>query len=101
MRGKRFVTAGAAPAPDNGRLLDEAIAAGKFPASRRAHYAAMLDRDPARTRALIAVMAAVPEAGLSPAAAGRPEGAGPEGYPAHWLGATLRQPRAVITHGHD
>ncbi len=96
MRGKRLVAA----APDNSRLLDEAIAAGKFPASRRPHYAAMLDRDPARTRALIAVMAAVPEAGL-PRAAGKPEGAGPEGYPAHWLGAAPRQPRAVITHGHD
>lgn len=97
MRGSRFV---AAAVPDNIRLLDEAIAAGKFPASRRAHYAAMLDAAPARTRALIAVMAAVPETGLT-AAAGKAKGAGPEGYPAHWLGATRRQGRAVITHGHD
>lgn len=58
-------------------MLSAAIAAGRFPASRRSHYARMFDRDPTGTEALIAQLAAVPVP--TSGAAGsekRPEGTG-------------------------
>lgn len=39
------------------RLLDGAIKAGKFGESRRAYYAALYDRDPEGTSALVAKLA--------------------------------------------
>ena len=61
MTGEHFVTA-ARPAPSQReRVLDAAIAAGKFPARRRAHYEALYVRDPDGTCALIARLASVPE----------------------------------------
>jgi hypothetical protein len=41
-------------------VIDEAIAAGKFPESRRRHYERLLARDPERTRRLIASLQPVP-----------------------------------------
>jgi hypothetical protein len=44
------------------RVLDAAVAAGKFLPSRRSHYAAMYDADPAGTEQVLAIMAGAPEA---------------------------------------
>ena len=49
-------------------LIDEAIAAGKFPESRLEHYARLLVHDPRGTKRLIASLAAAPEV-LTPHAA--------------------------------
>lgn len=38
-------------------VLDQAIAAGKFGEARRAHYAALYNRDPAGTEQVLAVLA--------------------------------------------
>jgi hypothetical protein len=62
-------------AAERERVLSAAYAEGKFPASRRQHYAAMYDNDPHGTTALLAQMAA----GLPPADA--------EAYPPQWVGA--------------
>jgi hypothetical protein len=43
---------------DRDSLLDAAIKAGKFRESRRAHYAAMYDKDPKATTRLISSFAA-------------------------------------------
>ena len=57
-------------------VLDEAVRAAKFPSSRKAHYRAMYDRDPAGTKATIASLApGLPEA--QPTAT--------EAYPSSWL----------------
>src|SRR5918992_5616014 len=47
------------------QVLNAAIAAGKFPESRRATYAAMYDRNPAYTEQVLATLAA----GVAPPAA--------------------------------
>jgi hypothetical protein len=47
-----------APTNDKESLLDAAIKAGKFAESRRAHYAAMYDKDPKATTRLISSFAA-------------------------------------------
>jgi hypothetical protein len=60
------------PTPTKDDLLDGAIKAGKFPARRRAHYAALYDSDPVRTTALIGRLAA----GAVPADTPRTEGTG-------------------------
>jgi hypothetical protein len=43
-------------------VVDAAVRAGKFPASRRAHYLALYGQDPAGTQALIDALTPVPEA---------------------------------------
>lgn len=50
------------------RLLDAAVASGKFGEERRAHYGAMYDRDPLAAAATIGALAApvVPIAGSAP-----------------------------------
>jgi hypothetical protein len=47
------------------QVLASAVAAGKFPESRREHYARMWDADPERTEALIDATVGVPAALLS------------------------------------
>ena len=42
-------------------LIERAIAAGKFPPSRRAHYESKMRRDPERTARLIASLEPIPE----------------------------------------
>lgn len=42
------------------RLLDEAVRDGKFTPERRAHYAAMYDRDPLAAAATIGALASAP-----------------------------------------
>ena len=80
MTGEHFVTA-ARPAPSQReRVLDAAIAQGKFPARRRAHYEALYARDPEGTRALIARLASVPEI-TNDAAKRTPD----DSYPRAWL----------------
>jgi hypothetical protein len=41
-------------------VLDKAMAAGKFPQARRAHYAALFDRDPDGIERLLDVMEGIP-----------------------------------------
>jgi hypothetical protein len=41
------------------RLLNAAVAAGKFPVSRRKHYSDRFDADPAGTAAVVAGLAAI------------------------------------------
>jgi hypothetical protein len=53
------------------RLLDAAIAAGKFGEGRRAHYAALYDADPVGTAHWIGVLAAVPAVATVPTNAHR------------------------------
>jgi hypothetical protein len=60
------------------RLLDEAIASGKFAEDRRPHYAAMYDRDPAGTEGWIAALVSVPTTGLAAASAPYPRELFPE-----------------------
>src|SRR4051812_24993107 len=40
--------------PEDLRLIEDAIAAGKFDKTRRAHYERLMSRDPAATRRLLA-----------------------------------------------
>jgi hypothetical protein len=48
-------------AAERDSLLDAAMRAGKFSEKRRAHYAAMYDKDPKSTRRLIDSLAGVPQ----------------------------------------
>lgn len=50
------------------RLLDQAIASGKFSEERRGHYAALFDADPEGTEHWIGALVSVPTAGLAAAA---------------------------------
>jgi hypothetical protein len=59
---------GAGGPSDKDRLFDEAVKAGKFSESRRAHYAAMYDKDPEATTRLISSFAA---GAVPPSKAGR------------------------------
>ena len=45
-------------------LLEQAVRAGKFPATRIPHYAARYDRDPAGTEQLLASLTPVPTSGV-------------------------------------
>lgn len=58
-------------------ILDEAVKAAKFPASRKAHYRSLYDQDPKGTKATIA--------SLAPGLPESPEAAS-DAYPAEWLG---------------
>src|SRR4051794_30780933 len=65
-------------------FLDEAIAAGKFPASRRHNYAVLFDVNPESARQLVAKLAA----GIPPARIERAE-RGDE-YDQSWLSSSER-----------
>lgn len=65
-------------------VINAAIAAGKFPESRRAHYERLYDRDPAGTERHIAKLAAALAPGGAPATA-TPAPSGPDGYDESWL----------------
>lgn len=80
MTGKHFVTAARPAQPQREGVLDAAIAAGKFPARRRAYYEALYARDPEGTRALIARLASVPEITIDAPATARDDA-----YPRAWL----------------
>jgi hypothetical protein len=93
------------PSPnERDRLINAAIAAGKFPESRRAHYARLYDAQPQATARFIDTLAAgvvpdvtVPEPAY-PAAAGAPS-PGPSEYPDTGLSASERQRVAAIREG--
>jgi hypothetical protein len=71
-------------------VLDRAVRAGKFPASRKPHYRRLYDKDPAATRALIGQLAS----GLPPAAHRQDEG----GLPDEWFpaGGRNRKPSTAV-----
>src|SRR4051794_26702288 len=70
------MTASPQPGPLRDRVIDSAIAVGKFPASRRGHYETLWAKDPTGTAVLIARLAPVAAAGgpRDPAPASRTEG---------------------------
>lgn len=100
-------------AAERERVLNAAYAEGKFPASRRQHYAQMFDANPERTTALLAQMgaglppsdappvpppAAPQEPVTPPPAASAANPAADATYPKEWMPDLSRRTADPITH---
>lgn len=72
---------------DRDRFIGDAVKAGKFAPALRAQYGALMDANPAQTRALIEAMAAnvVPVAEVGQGEAVSASGEPADAYPASWL----------------